>query len=190
MNMPIRPTAKDAIIEAAFDVFSRNRSAALSEVADRAGVGRATLHRHFASRDDLIRTLALVALDEMDKATEAACDHADSYSDALRLSLEALIPLGDRYGFLAFEPIEDDPDISTAYECQMNETRDTVEEAKREGAFDKAVPTDWIVEAFDHLLYAAWESVKAGKATHAQAADLAWRTLTNGLGQQMTKTRR
>jgi AcrR family transcriptional regulator len=183
MPSPVRLSTKDALIEAAFDVFSCNRGAALSEVADRAGVGRATLHRHFASRDDLVRTLALIALQEMDAAAEAACENANSYADALRLSLAALIPLGDRHGFLALEPIDDDPEIAAAYERQMNETRDMVEEAKREGAFDPDAPTDWITQAFDHLLYAAWESVKAGEATHAQAADLAWRTLTTGLGK-------
>ncbi|MEM9168610.1 MAG: helix-turn-helix domain-containing protein [Pseudomonadota bacterium] len=183
MTDPLRPPAKDALICAAFDVFSRNRGAALSDVADRAGVGRATLHRHFADRKDLLRTLALVALDEMDAAADKACEAAETYAEALRLSLGALIPLGDRYGFLANEPFDDDPAIAAAYERQMSEMRDMVEDAKREGAFDRDAPTAWIVQAFDHLLYAAWESVKAGDATHAQAADLAWRTLTTGLGR-------
>ena len=183
MTSPLRPTARDAIIDAAFDVLGRNRSASLSEVADRAGVGRATLHRHFASRDDLVRTLALIALEEMDEAAEAACESANSYADALRLSLNALIPLGDRYGFLSLEPLDDDPEISAEYERQLNETRDMVEEVKREGVFDQTVPTEWITQVFDHLLYAAWESMKTGKTTHQQAADLAWRTLINGLGK-------
>ena len=183
MAKPLRPSTKDAIIDAAFDVLGRNRGASLSEVADRAGVGRATLHRQFANRDDLVRTLALVALEEMDEAAEAACESAQSYADALRLSLNALIPLGDRYGFLTFEPVDDDPELRDLVDRQMNETREMVEEAKREGAFDPNAPTDWITQAFDHLLYAAWESVRAGKATHTQAAELAWRTLTNGLGK-------
>ncbi len=183
MQTPVRPPAKDAIIEAAFDVLSRDPSAALSEVAERAGVGRATLHRHFASREDLVRALALTAIEEMDDAAEAACEKAQSYGDALRLALTALIPLGDRQGFLAGEPVDNDPEIAAAFERQMDETRDMVEEAKREGLFDRAVPTDWITQAFDHLLYAAWESVKSGETTHAQAAALAWRTLTTGLGK-------
>ncbi len=183
MKTPLRPSTKDAIIEAAFDLLSRNPSASLGDIADRAGVGRATLHRHFAGRDDLVRALALIAIDEMDEAAEAACDNAETYADAFRRMLTALIPLGDRHGFLAREPIEDDPDIAAAFERQMRETRDMVDEAKREGVFDRAVPTDWIAQAFDHLLYAAWESVKSGETTHAQAADLAWRTLTAGLGK-------
>lgn len=181
MKAPLRPTTLDAIVEAAFDLFSRDPSASLADVAEKAGVGRATLHRHFTGRADLIRTLALTAIAEMDKAASAASDGAPSASDAFRRILTALIPLGDRYGFLARELVDDDRDIDAAYARQMDEIRALIDAAKGEGLFDPTVPTAWIAQAFDHLLYAAWESVRAGDATHAQAADLAWRTLTVGL---------
>ncbi|WP_299326926.1 TetR/AcrR family transcriptional regulator [Parasphingopyxis sp.] len=182
MTDSIRPNTKDAIVEAAFDVLRQDPSAPLSAVADRAGVGRATLHRYFASREALIHALALIAIEEMDAAAEAACADAPSYAEAFRNMLAALIPLGDRHGFLATEPVESDPAIAAEFERQTNETREMIDAAKQDGLFDPAVPTDWIVQAFDHLLYAAWESVKAGEITHQQAADLAWRTLESGLG--------
>jgi len=183
MQTPIRPTTKYAIVQAAFDVFSRDPSASLSEVADRAGVGRATLHRHFAGREDLVRALAMTAIEEMDEAAATASETADSYSEALQKILTALIPLGDRHSFLALEPVESDPEVAAEFKRQMNEIRDMAEKAKQEGLFDRSVPTDWIARTFDYLLYAAWESVKAEETTHVQAADLAWRTLTNGLGK-------
>lgn len=184
MRNSIRPSTRDAIIDAAFAVLSKNPSAALADVAARAGVGRATLHRHFASRDALVRALAKIANKEMDEAVETACAGAASYSEVARLALQALIPLGDRYGFLALEPLDDDPDLRAAYEREQRETAEMIEAAKREGLFDRAVPTAWIVQAYDHLIYAGWESVKAGETTPDQAADLAWRTLVNGLGKQ------
>jgi AcrR family transcriptional regulator len=184
MTNSIRPSTRDAIIEAAFAVFSKDPSAALSEVSTLAGVGRATLHRHFSSREDLIRALAKIANQEMDDAVDAACANVASYSEAARKSLHALIPLGDRYGFLELEPIDDDPELKAAFERQKRETEEMVDAAKREGLFDPSIPTSWIVQAYDHLLYAGWESVKAGESTPDQAADLAWRTLTAGLGNQ------
>jgi len=186
MNKPLRPTTKDAIIEAAFIVLNNDPSAPLSAIVDHAGIGRATQHRHFTGRHDLIRALALIAIDEMDEAAETACEGAQTYTDAFRKMLSALIPLGDRHGFLAREPLEDDPEIAAAFQRQTQETRAMIEEAKCEGMFDNTVPTEWIVQAFDHLLYAAWKSVKSGKTTHLQAADLAWRTLTTGLKQETT----
>ncbi len=184
MSDAIRPSSRDAVIEAAFAVFSKNPSAALADVAARAGVGRATLHRHFASRDALVRELAQIAMNEMDVAVETACAGAASYSEAARLALQALIPLGDRHGFLALETFSEDPEMQAAFEQDQRETAEMIDAAKTEGLFDKSVPTAWIVQAYDHLIYAGWESVKAGESTAEQAATLAWRTLTNGLGRR------
>lgn len=183
MIKSLRLSSRDAIIEAAFSVFSKNPSAALSEVAERAGVGRATLHRYFASRDDLMRALSKIAIKEMDDAVEKACADAKSYSEVARLALQALIPLGDRHGFLALEGETDDPELQAAYAKEQQETAEMVDAAKGEGLFDTAVPTSWIVQAYDHLMYAGWESVKAGETTQDQAASLAWRTLIYGLGR-------
>ena len=182
MTTPTRLSARDALIEAAFAVFSRDPSAPLAQVAERAGVGRATLHRYFPRRDELVRALARIAIAEMDAAAEAACKDARSAADALERTLHALIPLGDRHGFLALEPLGQDAGIQAEFERQLRETREMVDAAKQEGRFDVSVPTAWIVQAYDHLLYAAWESIRTGAATPAQAAELAWRTLTNGLG--------
>ncbi|MEM8723944.1 MAG: helix-turn-helix domain-containing protein [Pseudomonadota bacterium] len=178
----IRPLPEDAIIKAAFDLLTDDPAASLGQIAKHAGVGRATLHRYFSGREDLMLALCITAMREMDEAAEAACVDAGSYSDAVKLSLEALIPLGDRYRFLSRESVEDHPEIETEIERQQAETRAMVEGAKDEGLFAPSIPTDWIVQAYDHLLYAAWESVIADEATPKQAAALAWRTLTLGLG--------
>ena len=183
MTNSVRLSTRDAIIEAAFAVLNKNPSAALADVAARAGVGRATLHRHFASREDLMRALAKIAAKEMDDAVEAACADATSYSEVARLALQALIPLGDRHGFLALEAFSEDAEMQAEYAREQKETAEMVDAAKGEGLFDTGVPTSWIVQAFDSLMYAGWESVKAGETTHDQAAALAWRTLIHGLGR-------
>ncbi len=182
MTKPTRLSSREALIEAAFTVFSRDPSAPLAQVVERAGVGRATLHRHFASRDELVRALARIAIEEMDLAAEAACEGTRSSLEALERMLHALIPLGNRHGFLALEPLDQDPAIRAEFERQQRETREMVDAAKREGAFDTSLPTSWIVQAYDYLLYAAWESVRTEDATPARAAELAWRTLISGLG--------
>ncbi|MEM9627383.1 MAG: TetR/AcrR family transcriptional regulator [Pseudomonadota bacterium] len=178
----IRPNTRDAIIEAAFQTFSGDPGASLADVAERAGVGRATLHRHFKGRDDLMVALAHAAISELDEAVDAATADAESYSEALRISLAAIIPLADRQWFLAHEPVDHNPEIKAAYQRQLGELAEAIDAAKAEGSFSRDIPTGWIVQAFDHLTYAAWESVRAGESTASQAASLAWRTLTTGLG--------
>lgn len=182
MTSPKRLPARQALIEAAFDILSTDTGASLADIAAAAGVGRATLHRHFASRDDLLRTLTHVAIEEMDAATNAACDGVETYAEALRLCLEALIPLGNRHGFLAREPFSEGSELAAEFARMSTQTAEMVDAARREGLFAPTIPTSWIVQAYDHLLYAAWESVRTGDATAAQAAGFAWRTLTKGLG--------
>lgn len=177
----IRPTTRDAIIEAAFDVYSKTRSASLGDVAARAGVGRATLHRHFAGRPELMRALAKIAMRELDEAVEQATMDAKDYEEGLRLSLFAIVPLANRQWFLANEGLETDPEIAMAYKASLEELRSDVRAAQDEGAFDPTIPADWIVEAYENLIYAAWSYVRSGEATPKQAADLAWRTLSQGL---------
>lgn len=177
----IRPNTRDAIIEAAFAVFSENQAASLADVAQRAGVGRATLHRHFPGRAELMRELAKIALVELDSAIEQATAQAESYEEGFRLSLFATVPLANRQWFLANEGLDADPEIAAAYAASLAELARDVDAAKEEGAFDPQVPTAWIVEAYENLTYAAWSLVRTGEATPKQAAALAWRTLSHGL---------
>ncbi|MEL6360440.1 MAG: helix-turn-helix domain-containing protein [Pseudomonadota bacterium] len=182
MTGPIRPSTLDAILEAAFATLSQSPSASIADIAARAGVGRATLHRHFPARSDLVRALTLKAIEETDAAAEAAEAGATSHGEALRLILEAIIPLGDRYGFLSTTIVDDDPEIAAHLARQSQETQDLIEAAKAEGSLDPNAPTDWVVQVYDHLIFAGWESIRAREATPSQAALLAWRTFTLGLG--------
>ncbi len=176
-----RPTTRNAIIEAAFDVFSRDPSASLSEVAAAAGVGRATLHRHFAGRDDLIVALTRIAMDELDTAVQAAVKVAPSYTAALERSLHAVVPLANRNWFLAQERGDQNPEIAAAVAAQRAELIEAIDEARKEGAFAPDIPTSWIAAAYRNLIYCAWETVRDQELTPKQAAGLAWRTFTAGL---------
>jgi len=177
----IKPDTKTAIVEAAFQVWNERPGASLGDVAVRAGVGRATLHRHFSGRDALVKEMALIALEELEGAVEAVAETAHSYEDYFHLSLHAVVPLANRQWFLAQEPVEADPDVAAAYAASQAEMLKDIEKAKEEGVFDQHVPTVWINEAIENLTYAAWSMVRRGEATPKQAADMAWNTLINGL---------
>jgi len=177
----MKQSARDQIIEAAFAVFAETPTATLSQVAESAGVGRATLHRHFDGREDLMEALALTAMRELDTAVEEATRDATSYGEGLRIALEAMIPLADRQLFLANEPLDRNPKIAAAYQEQLDDLATDIDRAKAEGVFAQNLPTAWIVAAYENLTYAAWTLVRNGDATSRQAAALAWQTLTDGL---------
>jgi AcrR family transcriptional regulator len=177
----IRPTTKVAIIEAAFAIYAETPTASLGDVAARAGVGRATLHRHFPGRPELMRALAQIAMQELDAAVTEATQDAPSYAEGFRRALSAIVPLANRQLFLANEGLEADPEVAAAHAQSHAALLENVKAAQAEGAFDPALPATWIAAAYEALIYAAWNEVKAGEATPKQAAGLAWRTLTQGL---------
>ncbi|MEM7152502.1 MAG: TetR/AcrR family transcriptional regulator [Myxococcota bacterium] len=174
---------RTALLDAAAEVLSRKPRATLADIATAAGVGRATLHRHFKSRDDLVQTLAKHALDQ----TDEACSHIDYYNQAasvsLRQTLEAIVPLGSRYAFLSYQNISerDDGPIAAQLRRQGEQLRELVVAARDEGMFAPEVSVAWIVATIDALIYAAWNTVSDGSVAPNDVTDLIMRTLTRGL---------
>lgn len=71
---------RDALLVAAREVFAeRGLQAPLDAVAERAGVGRATMKRRFASRDDLLRAIFDDNLDEFERLAASHADREDGF---------------------------------------------------------------------------------------------------------------
>ena len=183
LNPGPRPTARDAIIDAAIHLWSRNPGATFSEVALRAGVGRATLHRHFRNRDELLTVLAEICIEETNEAVAATLDQGASAGRQLQSMFEAVIPLGDRYSFLYRADIGDEH-TTAEYRSQLERVASLVRRLKSEGAVAADVPTAWVVAQIDQLVWCAWNEVASGRIAAADAANLAARTLLHGLGRE------
>ena len=69
---------RERIIAAAATVFAeRGLDAATAEIAQRAGVGEATLFRRFPTKDDLIDAIIETRMEEVAVLADAAADHPD-----------------------------------------------------------------------------------------------------------------
>lgn len=183
LSSSARPSSRDAIVNAAIRLWSRNPGATFSEVALHAGVGRATLHRHFRNREELLTVLAGICLEETNDAVAATLDRGASASRQLRSMFEAVIPLGDRYSFLYRAEIGDEH-TTAEYRRQLDRVADLVQRLKAEGAVAPEVPTAWVVAQIDQLIWTAWNEVAFGRIAAADAAPLAARTLLQGLGKE------
>lgn len=65
---PSRSSAKERILDAALEVFSQKgfHTATTEEIAERAGVGKGTLYRHFETKERLFAELVRLRLDELE----------------------------------------------------------------------------------------------------------------------------
>ncbi|TPV95095.1 MAG: TetR/AcrR family transcriptional regulator [Myxococcales bacterium FL481] len=174
---------REAILDSAAAVLAANPRASLSDIATAASIGRATLHRHFSSRNDLVITLARASI----QAIDAACAHIDyhgqSAADSLRETIEAIVPLGARYSFLAYQgEVLEDEQVRAELTRQVESVRALVEALKLEGGVGLDVPTAWVVATIDALIYAGWLEVHRKSIAARDVAGLVLRTITAGLG--------
>ena len=169
-----------AIVEAAIALLNVNTGATMSDIAARAGVGRATVHRHFSTRDDLVRAIGLQCIEEMNAAGRAADTAGAPPAERLRAMFEAVIPLGDRYGFLAFESADDEA-VRAGYRAQLRWTASLVKDLKAAGEIAAEVPSRWVTAQIDQMVWTAWKEVSDGYLDAHRASGLAVRTLLDGL---------
>jgi AcrR family transcriptional regulator len=77
--------SRRAILDAAHDLYSDGGEASFAEIAGVAGVGQATVYRHFDSRQDLLAELAEEGMSRLEQKAAATPLDADSFERLLRL---------------------------------------------------------------------------------------------------------
>jgi len=90
---------RDHVLRSAAALLTRKSTATMDEVAKAAGISRATLHRHFAGRDALVRALEEHGIAECEAALDAARLDEGSASDAVHRLVREIEPVA---GLLAF----------------------------------------------------------------------------------------
>lgn len=141
---------RDAIIAAAAEAFRTDGpDASLEEVARRAGVGSATLHRHFNGRGPL---LAAVYRNEVDRLAQSATDAADAGDSGLWTWLDAVVRhcAADRALLAALDPEVNVPD-STSWEPLYVAARPLADRARKDGALRNDVSVDDLLRLVDSV---------------------------------------
>ncbi|MEM9771094.1 MAG: TetR/AcrR family transcriptional regulator [Cyanobacteria bacterium P01_D01_bin.73] len=175
--------AKQSLLTATASVLASNPGASLSQIAAQAGVGRATLYRHFPSREALVRDLAMEAIAAIDQVTAEVTAQNLPTDKALLGFLRGVVPLGDRFHFLVVEASAyKDPEVKAAYDRQISELEAFVAQLKQDGVIAADVPNAWVTVVMDSLIWAAWSAVSNGDLARNDAAELTYRTFLNGLG--------
>ena len=122
----------EQLLEAARDlVAEKGAGVALDEVAQRAGVGIATLYRRFPDRTALLRGVVLDALDRTRTAAERAAEEHDDAFEALAAYLRAALEL--RVSAVIPQVLDvldlDEPELAAAREASARATEALVDAA-------------------------------------------------------------
>lgn len=172
-----------ALLDASFQILVSNPHASLSEIATQAGVGRATLYRHYPTREVLIAAIAMESLQLIDKALQPINEQGLSGLKAVKAMVSALLPLAERFHFLQmiWTTAELDQVVMKMYEEQMNTIWYWISAGQKAGEINASISAEWIVTVLDSMLYGAAWMLANGRMTEEQIAEQFQQVLFNGI---------
>ena len=108
-----------AILEGAAEIFAlHGEQASMNDVAEAAGVARATVYRYFPNREALLAELALVAVNDVAARLASARIDEVAPDEGVTRAVRALVDVGDWFVLLARERRRSDPE---RFERQLTE---------------------------------------------------------------------
>jgi TetR/AcrR family transcriptional regulator, mexCD-oprJ operon repressor len=169
--MPITPAASGvhrsdrtaaAILDATAHVFSeQGSSASMADVAEAAGVSRATLYRYFPHREALLSALAAHALaDAAARLADAGLERAP-VEEAIERIVRAVVAVGDRYSVLVQEHVKFDP--AEAERLLGEPMRTVFARGIESGLFRQDLSIDVLLELFGGALMGAIKLTQRGR---------------------------
>ncbi len=170
------------IQEAAIRLWADEPNAGVADVATAAGVGRATLYRHFPTRESLLEAIRTQGLVDGEEAVQACRLDEGSATEALARLMAAWLELGDRYRVIVVNPSKPDNLGARAREERLDEAmQKLVRRGQAEGEFSQDMPPMWGASALGALLVAAIKGVGEGRIGRDEAYPLLIRSCVGAL---------
>lgn len=170
---------RDAILDGVLRLLGRRPDASMAELAAAGGISRATLHRRYPRREDLVGALVRRALTEVEQAFARA--QAAGEGPVLARLVRELLPVAYDFGFLARVPDAEITDAEATWaELDSRLTR-LAGDAQERGELRRDMPPAWVATALISLLSGAADAVGSGALAPRDVERLVLATLTEGL---------
>jgi len=142
-----------------------NPGASTSDIADTAGVSRATLHRVFGDRESLVQSVYGWLLDRCDQVFDEAGIEEGEIEPALDRLIEDCYPLAQSYWLLTASPrLEREPDIGDRLREQDQRLENFFARGQGAGVFRPDLSARWMSYSFGGQVMSAWYLVEDGYA--------------------------
>ena len=160
---------RQAILDAAARVLGRRPDAAMTDIAEDAGVGRATLYRHFSSRESLVRGVQDVGTAELLEALASADLDTLPADRAITRITGVFLRTGAKYAAVVNQ--DDEHKGNPPHDRAIAPVREVITRGIRNGELRADLPDGALFAMYDALLVRALILTIAGKLTPEQAAD-------------------
>ncbi|QHF94441.1 TetR family transcriptional regulator [Streptomyces sp. NHF165] len=179
---------REELLGTAAEVLTRRPTSSMDEIARAVGISRATLHRHFAGRDALVRALEDLGLRRLDAALDAARTEEGDAAEAVRRVVAQAEPLAGFLAFLVtenqlFEPGEQHP----GWERIDARIAALFRRGQDEGTFRIDLTPAWLTEALYALITAAAWAVQDGRVAARDSVRMTVELLLGGARRSMER---
>lgn len=167
MSLGTRASFRRVALEAAAELFASRDDVSMSQLAEAIGVGRATLYRHYDSREALLRDLAAFAFDDARRALdEAHLDEVD-VAEGFERAFRALVHIGSRYAVVTRDKLSmPDDEARIAIGVPL---RTLVARGQEDGTLRADVPAEWLLFAMKGAILSAVELAQTAGVEDAAA---------------------
>ena len=154
--------------------LTQDPAASMSDLAEAAGVSRATLFRRYPSRHDLVVALSRAAVLALEEAVERARPEEGAPVEALRRVCLEVAALGPGMGVLVLQPLAAEAEAGLLEQAASSEARVVALVRRGQRAGDVAVEADptWVLAALTWLTVGAADEVRRGRLAPARVPEL------------------
>lgn len=155
---------RDHVLRTAAALLTRKATATMDEVAKAAGISRATLHRHFAGRDALVRALESLGIAECEAVLDAARLDEGAARDAVHRLVREIEPSAGLLAFLYTENQLFEGEQQNAGWARIDERIAALfRRGQQSGEFRIDLSAVWLTEALYGLLGSGAWAVAEGR---------------------------
>lgn len=179
---------RDELLDRAMRHLNADPAAPMADVAAAAGVGRATLHRHFEGRSDLVHAIGARCLDGWERTLAdagvvdaTAAGVAGDLTTCLAAYVRLLARDAEEFAFALTEhSLRDFADLVARTETLMEVEVALFAAAQRAGVLRSDVPARWLSHVVYGVMVAVREALRDGDVAPRAAGDLAVAAFLDG----------
>lgn len=154
---------RDHVLRSAAALLTRKSTATMDEVAKAAGISRATLHRHFAGRDALVRALEALGIAECEAALDRARLDEGPARDAVFRLVREIEPAAGLLAFLHGENQLWEDEGGDPWSRLDNRIATVFVRGQQSGEFRIDLTPIWLTEALYGLIASCAWAMQAGR---------------------------
>ncbi|MFF4245282.1 TetR/AcrR family transcriptional regulator [Streptomyces sp. NPDC001822] len=179
---------REQVLRSAAALLSRRSTATMDEVARAAGIGRATLHRHFAGRDALVGALEDLGIREFESALDSARLDEGTAEDGLRRLIAHIEPGAALLSFLVTEnQLFEGDDVNEGWSRLDARVSAFFRRGQERGEFRIDLTPAWLTEALYGLIGSCAWAVRTGRVAAQDFTHMTVELLLGGARRSVEK---